>query len=139
MRPSHPEIKWEPIGELEFHDVGLDAPQAKREDNLSGVFSNDDYSNLFSKATKIVHLTHKVGTELHGVNLADLTDVEKRELALLIARRVVVFFKKQTDLTIEKQLELESFMVLYTVMPPLGCLKALTSTTRTQSIWTRCT
>lgn len=50
---------------------------------------------LFGAATEVIHLTKRVGTEIVGLQLADLTDQQKDELALLIAERVVVFFRDQ--------------------------------------------
>lgn len=60
---------------------------------------------LFGAATKVRDLTKHIGTEIVGLQLADLTDQQKDELALLIAERVVVFFRNQ-DLSPQKQLEL---------------------------------
>ena len=50
---------------------------------------------LFSAATEVINLTKNVGTEIVGLQLEDLTDQQKDELALLIAERVVVFFRDQ--------------------------------------------
>ncbi|MCJ1436582.1 hypothetical protein MMC27_005962 [Xylographa pallens] len=50
---------------------------------------------LLSAATKVVHLTAHIGTELHGLQLARLSDQQKDELALLIAERSVVFLRDQ--------------------------------------------
>ncbi|CAK9439150.1 uncharacterized protein LODBEIA_P33740 [Lodderomyces beijingensis] len=63
---------------------------------------------LFGAAKDVVHLTPHVGTEIIGLQLADLNDKQKDELALLIAERVVVFFKDQ-DLSPQKQLELGQY------------------------------
>lgn len=60
---------------------------------------------LFGAAKDVIHLTPYIGTEIVGLQLSDLTDQQKDELALLIAERVVVFFKDQ-DLSPQKQLEL---------------------------------
>ncbi len=60
---------------------------------------------LFEAAEDIIHLTPYIGTEIVGLQLSELTDKQKDELALLIAERVVVFFKDQ-DLSPQKQLEL---------------------------------
>lgn len=60
---------------------------------------------LFGAAKKVRNLTKHIGTEIIGLQLADLNDKQKDELALLIAERVVVFFKNQ-DLSPQKQLEL---------------------------------
>ncbi|ODQ47697.1 hypothetical protein PICMEDRAFT_15617 [Pichia membranifaciens NRRL Y-2026] len=50
---------------------------------------------LFGAATEVINLTKNVGTEIVGLQLEDLTDQQKDELALLIAERVVVFFRDQ--------------------------------------------
>ena len=48
---------------------------------------------LFEAAEDIIHLTPYIGTEIVGLQLSELTDKQKDELALLIAERVVVFSK----------------------------------------------
>lgn len=60
---------------------------------------------LFGAAEKVINLTNHIGTEIVGLQLADLTDQQKDELALLVAERVVVFFRDQ-DLSPQKQLAL---------------------------------
>lgn len=63
---------------------------------------------LFAAADKVVNLTKYIGTELIGVQLKDLNEQQLDELALLIAERVVVFFRDQ-DLSPQKQLEIGKF------------------------------
>lgn len=60
---------------------------------------------LLSAATEVRHLTKHIGTEIVGLQLSQLNDKQKDELALLIAERVVVFFRDQ-DLSPKTQLEL---------------------------------
>ncbi|KAK6459594.1 uncharacterized protein RJT20DRAFT_149008 [Scheffersomyces xylosifermentans] len=60
---------------------------------------------LLGAAKEVIHLTKHIGTEIVGLQLSELTDKQKDELALLIAERVVVFFRDQ-DLSPQKQLEL---------------------------------
>lgn len=55
-----------------------------------------------SAATKVIHLTRHIGTELQGIQLAQLTGQQKDELGLLIAERSVVFFRDQ-DITPQQQ------------------------------------
>ncbi|KXS12283.1 putative alpha-ketoglutarate-dependent sulfonate dioxygenase [Gonapodya prolifera JEL478] len=62
-------------------------------------------SALLGAATKIIHITPTIGTELHGLQLSKLTLQQKDELALLAAERGVVFFRDQ-DITVEEQLDL---------------------------------
>ncbi|CCH43853.1 putative dioxygenase [Wickerhamomyces ciferrii] len=63
---------------------------------------------LFSKVKQVKHLTKHIGTELIGVQLADLNEQELEELGLLIAERVVVFFRDQ-DLSPQRQLQIGEF------------------------------
>lgn len=95
LKPSFPELDWAP---LEVFDVGTD--KAHLADPES------EFSNLFRDATSVTHINPKIGTEVVGVNLATLDDVQKNELALLLATRVAVIFRDQQDLDIHKQLEL---------------------------------
>lgn len=60
---------------------------------------------LFGAAKEVRNLTKHIGTEIIGLQLEDLTDQQKDELALLVAERIVVFFRNQ-DLSPQKQLEL---------------------------------
>ncbi|KAG0679243.1 hypothetical protein C6P40_004327 [Pichia californica] len=60
-----------------------------------GKNADPEKKSLFGAATEIINLTKNVGTEIVGLQLEDLTDQQKDELALLIAERVVVFFRDQ--------------------------------------------
>lgn len=70
-----------------------------------GSRADKEKKSLLSAATKVTDLTTHIGTEIEGLQLKDLTDQQKDELALLIAERSVVFFRDQ-DLTPQKQQEL---------------------------------
>lgn len=63
---------------------------------------------LSAPNVKAVDLTTHIGTEIQGLQLKDLTDQQKDELALLIAERSVVFFRDQ-DLSPQQQLELGKY------------------------------
>ncbi|KAG7926958.1 hypothetical protein KL925_003243 [Ogataea polymorpha] len=63
---------------------------------------------LLGAAKEVIHLTKHIGTEIVGLQLEDLTDQQKDELALLVAERVVVFFRDQ-KLSPQKQLELGEY------------------------------
>ncbi|GAA5974279.1 hypothetical protein JCM11641_006709 [Rhodosporidiobolus odoratus] len=65
---------------------------------------NPTIAALLSAATKVDNLTASIGTELHGIQLKNLTPQQKDELALLVAERGVVFFRDQ-DLLVEQQVE----------------------------------
>jgi alpha-ketoglutarate-dependent taurine dioxygenase len=83
---------------------------------------------LFSKVKEVKHLTKYIGTELVGVQLADLNEQELDELALLIAERVVVFFRDQ-DLSPQKQLEIGEFFGRPEVHPQVPHVPGLPGTT----------
>ncbi|KAI1767705.1 alpha-ketoglutarate-dependent sulfonate dioxygenase [Hypoxylon sp. FL1150] len=76
--------------------------------NDAGARADKSKSALFSAATKVTDLTTHIGTEIEGLQLKDLTDQQKDELALLIAERSVVFFRNQ-DLSPQQQLELGKY------------------------------
>jgi sulfonate dioxygenase len=83
---------FEPLEPFDFHDRGLDADKAKP--NLLG-----------NASAKVNKLTPSIGTEIRGLQLSQLDDAQKNELALLIAERGVVVFRGQDfkDVGIEKQ------------------------------------
>ena len=89
LLPSFPNLRWEPLTEVPYFDKGLQG--------------HPKFQNLLSAATEIFDYNPKIGTEIHGVNLAKLTDAQKDDLARLLATRGVVFFRNQTDLDIEAQ------------------------------------
>lgn len=87
---------------------------------------------LLAKVKQVKHLTKHIGTELIGVQLSDLNEKELDELALLIAERVVVFFRDQ-DLSPQKQLEIGRFFGEPEVHPQGPHVPGLPGTT---VIWT---
>ncbi|KAH9481596.1 Putative alpha-ketoglutarate-dependent sulfonate dioxygenase [Psilocybe cubensis] len=91
LKPYFPNVSWEPLKEFEVVDRGL--------------FADPEKKSLFSAATKVKHLTPAIGTEIEGIDLRQLSDSQKDELALLVAERVVVFFRDQ-EINIHEQLEL---------------------------------
>ncbi|KAL9580557.1 MAG: hypothetical protein Q9212_004422 [Teloschistes hypoglaucus] len=93
--PSYPNVYWEPLKEVAYHDKGLRG--------------DPRYSNLLASATDIFDYNPKIGTEIQGVNLAKLTDAQKDDLARLISIRGVVFFRNQTNFDIDSQRELGAY------------------------------
>lgn len=78
--------------------------------NDRGLVAKKEKPNLFSKDSpdlKVAKLTPVIGTEIRGLQLSQLNDLQKDELALLIAERGVVVFRDQDfkDIGIEKQKE----------------------------------
>ncbi|GAW18061.1 hypothetical protein ANO14919_075320 [Xylariales sp. No.14919] len=88
------ETKFPPTEPFDFVDRGLAADKAKP--HLLGL--NDPN-------VKITKLTPRIGTEISGLQLSALSDIQKDELALLLAERGVVVFRGQDfkDIGVEKQ------------------------------------
>ncbi len=74
----------------------------------AGARADKSKSALFSAATKVTNLTGHIGTEIEGLQLKDLTNQQRDELALLIAERTVVFFRDQ-DISPQQQKELGEY------------------------------
>ncbi len=99
--PSRPDISKIPVYVDEAFQVrNEDYPYIERGKN-----ADPEKKALFGAAKEVRNLTNHIGTEIVGLQLADLNDKQKDELALLIAERGVVFFKDQ-KLSPQKQLEL---------------------------------
>ncbi|KAJ9625108.1 hypothetical protein H2203_005063 [Taxawa tesnikishii (nom. ined.)] len=98
----------------EYVDAGTRADPAKKA--------------LLSAAKEVKHLTAHIGTEIIGLQLKNLTDQQKDELALLIAERSVVFFRDQ-DLSPQKQLDLGKYYGEVEVHPQVPCVPGLPGTT----------
>ncbi|CAG8975598.1 hypothetical protein HYALB_00006805 [Hymenoscyphus albidus] len=73
-----------------------------REHVDAGARADKSKNALLSAAKEVIHLTSHIGTEIVGLQLKDLTDQQRDELALLIAERTVVFFRDQ-DITPQQQ------------------------------------
>lgn len=93
--------------------VFVDQAYAVRQDDVPfierGKNADPEKKALFGAAEEVIDLTKNVGTEIVGLQLAELNDKQKDELALLIAERVVVFFRDQ-KLPPSKQRELGSYL-----------------------------
>lgn len=85
-----------PTQPFEFHDRGLDADPAK-----------PHLLNTNDPNVTVTKLTPRIGTEIRGLQLSQLTDAQKNELALLIGERGVVVFRDQDfkDIGPQKQKE----------------------------------
>lgn len=102
--PSRPDISKIPVYVDEAFQVrNEDYPYIERGKN-----ADPEKKALFGAAKEVRNLTNHIGTEIVGLQLADLNDKQKDELALLIAERGVVFFKDQ-KLSPQKQLELGQY------------------------------
>jgi len=92
LRPSFPDLHWEPLTDVPYEDKGK--------------LGDPGFKHLLSSATDVFDYNPKIGTEIHGVRLSQLTDLQKNDLARLTATRGVVFFRNQDDLDIDAQREL---------------------------------
>lgn len=83
-----------PLQPFEFHDRGLVANKGKP--NLLPSNNPDIKSS---------RITPAIGTEVWGLQLSQLNDLQKDELALLIAERGVVIFRNQDfkDIGLDEQ------------------------------------
>ncbi|ERS96773.1 alpha-ketoglutarate catabolism dioxygenase [Sporothrix schenckii 1099-18] len=90
-----------PLKPFAFHDRGLVANKAK-----PNLLPTDPAAGV--TATR---LTPAIGTEIRGLQLSALTDLQKDELALLIAERGVVIFRDQDfkDAGVEAQKQFASY------------------------------
>lgn len=70
--------------------------------------ADKEKKSLFGAANEVRSLTKHIGTEIVGLQLKDLTEKQKDELALLAAERVVVFFRDQ-ELAPQEQLALGEY------------------------------
>lgn len=92
LKPRFPDLHWEPLTEVPYQDKGLRG--------------DPGFKNLLKDASDIFDYNPKIGTEVHGVRLSQLSDAQKDDLARLIAVRGVVFFRNQDDLDIDAQRDL---------------------------------
>jgi sulfonate dioxygenase len=95
LKPHYPDVKWPALEEVPYEDKGL--------------LGDPYFRNLKEIATGIVDYIPKIGTEVCGVDLADLTDDQKNDIARLIAIRGVVFFRNQKNFGVEEQRKLGAY------------------------------
>ncbi len=95
FKPSFPDKLWPPLEQVPYNDKGL--------------LGDPSFKNLLANATDVFDYNPKLGTEIHGVDLANLSDAAKDDLALLIATRGVVFFRNQKNFDIDAQRRLGAY------------------------------
>ncbi|PMD32096.1 putative alpha-ketoglutarate-dependent sulfonate dioxygenase [Hyaloscypha variabilis F] len=95
---GYPERPAKPL----FLDDAISIRNEDRPHIDTGARADKSKSALLGAAKEVIHLTKNIGTEIVGLQLKDLTDQQKDELALLIAERSVVFFRDQ-DITPQQQ------------------------------------
>lgn len=75
-----------------------------------GLLGDPFLRNLKEIATDIADYIPKIDTEVRGVDLSDLTDDQKSDIACLIAIRGVVLFRNQKNLTSKNSGSQESIL-----------------------------
>ncbi|OCF60226.1 hypothetical protein L486_02906 [Kwoniella mangroviensis CBS 10435] len=80
-----------------------------REYKDPGLRADKEKKALFGAAKEVRDLTKWIGTEIVGLQLKDLTDQQKDELALLVSERSLVFFRDQ-DISPQQQQELGIYL-----------------------------
>ncbi|KAH6672441.1 putative alpha-ketoglutarate-dependent sulfonate dioxygenase [Halenospora varia] len=101
---GYPERPAKPL----YLDDAINIRNVDREHVDAGARADKSKSSLLSAAKEVIHLTSHIGTEIVGLQLKDLTDQQKDELALLIAERSVVFFRDQ-DISPQQQKSLGEY------------------------------
>jgi sulfonate dioxygenase len=91
FKPFFPNVSWPPLEEVKVTERGL--------------FADPEKKSLIGAATKVKHYSPAIGTELRGIDLRQLSDSQKDELALLVAERGVVFFRDQ-EINVQEQLDI---------------------------------
>lgn len=82
LMPHYPDLTWPALEEVPYEDKGL--------------LGDPDFKYLKEVATHIQDYNPKIGTEISGVDLANLTDGQKNDIARLISIRGVVFCESFT-------------------------------------------
>lgn len=95
LRPRFPDVQWPAYETIPYADKGQ--------------LGDPHFKHLLADATDVFDYNPKIGTEIHGVDLANLTDLQKNDLARLIATRGVVFFRNQKNLGIDEQRALSQY------------------------------
>ncbi|KAL2443844.1 Alpha-ketoglutarate-dependent sulfonate dioxygenase [Exophiala dermatitidis] len=100
--------KYPPLEPFEHYEHGKDA--------------DPSFPNLLKEGVKIENITASIGAEVTGVQLSQLDDKGKDELALLVAQRKVVAFRDQdfANLPIEKALEFGRYFGRLHIHPTSG-------------------
>ncbi|RKU39820.1 hypothetical protein DL546_000582 [Coniochaeta pulveracea] len=105
----NPDQKYPPLTPFEHYEHGKDADPSFRDLLPQGV-------------AKTTELTPTIGTEVRGVQLSQLTDAGKDQLALYVAQRKVVAFRDQdlADLPIDQALKWGGYFGRHHIHPTSG-------------------
>lgn len=83
------------------------------------------FPNLLGKGTVVDNITSSIGAEVHGVQLSQLNNAGKDELALFVAQKKVVAFRDQdfADLPIQKAIDFAAYFGRLHIHPASGAPK----------------
>ncbi|RVD87830.1 uncharacterized protein DFL_002038 [Arthrobotrys flagrans] len=103
----NPDVKYPPLTPFEHYDHGKDA--------------DPTFPNLL-KGAKVTDLTSNIGAEVEGIQLSQLNDAGKDELALFVAQKKVVAFRNQdfADLPIQQALDFGGYFGRHHIHPTSG-------------------
>ena len=110
--PNFDKAWYNKLPEFEYHDPALRADKTKPNLLLPGIKSRD--------------ITPKMGTILIGVNLGNLNDAARDELALLIVERKIIVLRDQRDFLQSGPQFQQDFMAYFgkpNYQPVTGCVK----------------
>lgn len=110
--PTFDPIWFSPLPEFPFDDPALRA--------------NEAMNSLLTPSTTTSSITPRMGTVLSGVQLAELSDAAKDELALLVSKRKIVVFPEQKaflDIGPERQQAFMEYFGKPNYQPVSGSLK----------------
>lgn len=119
--------QWPSTGPI-YLDEGIAVRSEPWEHIERGANADPEKKALFGAAKEVRNLTKYIGTEIVGLQLADLSDQQLDELALLIAERTVVFFRDQ-DLSPRKQREIGDYFGKVEVHPKVPHVPGIEGTT----------
>lgn len=79
-----------------------------------GLRADPKKPNLLTPNVKLTHISPYLGTEVTGVQISELSEEGRNELALLVAERKVVVFRDQNfkDIGPERQIEFAKSVLL---------------------------
>ncbi|KAI9301883.1 hypothetical protein BJ944DRAFT_168303 [Cunninghamella echinulata] len=86
----YPDTKYPEIEPFEHFDRGVRGDPKK--------------ASIYDNAESVFDVTPHIGTEIRGLQLSQLTEQQKDDLALLVAERGVLFFRDQ-DINVDQGLE----------------------------------
>ncbi|ETN46754.1 uncharacterized protein HMPREF1541_00943 [Cyphellophora europaea CBS 101466] len=101
-------VKYAPLEPFEHYEHGKDA--------------DPSFPNLLPSTATIENITSSIGAEVSGVQISQLNDAGKDELALLVAQKKVVAFRDQdfADIPIDKALQYGRYFGRLHIHPTSG-------------------